>query len=142
MMNSSRELLEKKNVDQLLEVAKGYNIVGRSRLKKTELIDKIIEVEKEINKKKYLDKVGTGTIIAFTLPTGKALSGMVIQIYTDQYEVETKNGRRFRIPHINVIWVKTNGRWPKSVYMALKGGIANGSTTNTDVIEGSKAANC
>ena len=141
-MDIGKDLLEKKNVDQLLEVAKKYNIVGRSRLKKIDLIEKIIECEKEIDKRKYLEKVCTGTIIAFTLPTGKALSGMVVQLYTDMYEVETKNGRRFNVLHTNVIWVKTNGRWPKSVYLALKGGSAYGNSSRNNIIEGSKAANC
>ena len=134
----SSEQLESRSVEELLEIAKSFNLIGRSRMKKAVLIENIVSIEKERGRYKYIQNAKTGTIIAFKVTETKAFSGMVIQLYEDAFDVETKNGRRFNVPHDSVIWVKTNGRWPKAVYDALKGVQSNGDL----VIEGSKAANC
>lgn len=118
-MNKSELEMQKKDAIDI--IARKYDIKGRSSMRKADLIEKILEVEKEANKAKYIGKAVVGTLIAFTLPTGKALSGMVIQLCDEAFEVETKNGRRFFVKHDNVMWVKTNGRWPRQVYNALKG---------------------
>ena len=36
-------------------------------------------------------------------------------------KLETKYGASFIVPFDDVIWVRTNKRWPKGVYQLLKG---------------------
>lgn len=83
--------------------------------------------EKEAKKKAYIENVKIGTLVAFTSYTGKVKSAKVIKRSTKnrKLKVETKYGAEFIISYDDVIWVRTNKRWPKGVYQLLKGVVNN-----------------
>jgi len=130
-----KKLMEAEKLDKLILIAKEYAIANRCHMRKSILIEKILEADKLKNKQRYISNAKSADIIAFKLPNGRALSGMIIKLNEESFYVETKNGRCFTVPHVDVIWVKTNGRWPRPVYLLLKGGTDNGSA-------GNKTANC
>ena len=83
----------------------------------------LTDAEREIKKKAYIENVKIGTLVAFKSITGKVKSAKVVKRSTKnrKLKVETKYGAEFVIPYDDVIWVRTNKRWPKGVYQLLKG---------------------
>jgi hypothetical protein len=79
------------------------------------------------SKESYLRNITIGTLIAFKIKETKMLSGKIEEIHKSDYLVETKNGVRFTVPRANVAWVKTGPRWPKGIYLALRGEVPNGN---------------
>lgn len=88
------------------------------KVKRKELTD----IQKA-NKRRYVEEADIGTIVAFKLPGMKVKSAKIIRKSTKnkKFKVETTYGTEFVIDFDNVIWVKTNKRWPKGVYNLLKG---------------------
>lgn len=112
--------LEKMTADAIRELCKQHNIVGRHKMNKAVMIENLVALEKENNRHEYIKKARTGDIVAFKVGE-KVLSGMIRELHRSSFKIETKNGRSFIISFDHVIWVKTNDRWPKWVYSALKG---------------------
>ena len=83
----------------------------------------ITNEEKEVRKKSYIENVKIGTLVAFKSLTGKVKSAKVVKRSTKnrKLKVETKYGAEFVISYDDVVWVRTNKRWPKGVYQLLKG---------------------
>lgn len=83
--------------------------------------------EKSTRKKSYIENVKIGTLVAFNSYTGKVKSAKVVKRSTKnrKLKVETKYGAEFIISYDDVIWVRTNKRWPKGVYQLLKGVVDN-----------------
>lgn len=77
-------------------------------------------------KEEYIDNAKVGTIIAFKVNNAKVISGMIEEIHKSDFLVRTKSGVRFTVRKKNIVWVKTGPRWPKGVYLALKGEAPNG----------------
>lgn len=130
----NKKELEKMLISDLLVIAKERNIRGRHGMRKAQLIDMIIgevEVQPEPtddasdtsrgNRSEYVENIRIGALIAFRVNDRKALSGKVEEIHGAGFVVKTKNGIRFNVRKKNVMWVKTGERWPKGVYLALKG---------------------
>ena len=90
----------------------------KSKTEKRELT----EVQKA-NKKRYVENADVGTIVAFKLPGMKVKSAQITRRSTKnkKFKVETTYGAEFIISFDDIIWVKTNKRWPKGVYNLLKG---------------------
>lgn len=143
-MHKSCEELKGMKVSELLEIAKLLNIQCRHSMRKQILIDSIIqsqgvtrslddelaeEVESQWHqddakgdtKATYVENAKIGMLIAFKVNDRKALSGMIEEIHQAGFVVKTKNGVRFNVRKKNVMWVKTGDRWPRGVYLALKG---------------------
>lgn len=80
------------------------------------------EVQKA-NKRRYVEEADIGTIVAFKLPGMKVKSAKITRRSTknQKFKVETAYGTEFVVSFDDVIWVKTNKRWPKGVYNLLKG---------------------
>lgn len=87
----------------------------------------VSDKEKEAKKKAYIENVKIGTLVAFNSSTGKVKSAKVTKRSTKnrKLKVETKYGAEFVISFDDVIWVRTNKRWPKGVYQLLKGVVNN-----------------
>jgi hypothetical protein len=68
----------------------------------------------------YIDNATEGTLVAFRV-SDKMISGKIVKIVNNFFEVETRNGKSFMVYKSNVAWVKTGPRWPKGIYEALKG---------------------
>lgn len=94
------------------------NDLGKETTTEVESIE-----EKESKKKSYIENVKMGTLVAFKSYTGKVKSAKVVKRSTKnrKLKVETKYGAEFIISFDDVIWVRTNKRWPKGVYQLLKG---------------------
>ena len=131
--------LESMTAKELMVIAKELSIEGRSKMKKEQLINAILEDAYEAPKQlpeahilpqttridspkdSYIDSAKVGVLVAFRVNDHKVLSGMIKEIKKDSFIVETKMGPVFNVPKGKVIWVKTGPRWPRGVYLALRG---------------------
>lgn len=77
-------------------------------------------------REQYIDNAKVGTIIAFKVNESKVISGMIEEIHKSDFLVKTRNGVQFTVRKRHIIWVKTGPRWPKGVYLALKGETQDG----------------
>lgn len=139
------------NCKELLAVAKELNIAGRHGMKKPDLLEAVLKAQKkhvkstEVKikgrltepaedhstpvyaekivkpKSNYLDTAKVGMMIAFRVSADKTISGKIVKIIDGSFIAETKNGIQFKVDKKAVIWVRTGDRWPKGVYMELKG---------------------
>ena len=81
------------------------------------------EEERLANKQRYIEEAAIGTLLAFRTETGKVKSAMIVNRSTKskKFKVETKYGLQHVVHFDDVVWVRTNKRWPKGVYNLLKG---------------------
>lgn len=93
-----------------------------------------IQFDREVNakwgngkrpKSSYIDNAKIGFIVAFKVGN-RTFSGKIIEINATGFVLETKNGVKFNVKRENIVWVKTGKRWPKGVFLALKGVVNNG----------------
>ena len=84
--------------------------------------EELSEIQKQ-NKMRYVENADIGTILAFKLPGIKVKSAKITRKSTKnrKFKVETAYGTEYVISFDDVLWVKTNKRWPKGVYNLLKG---------------------
>lgn len=80
------------------------------------------EERRKENKLKYIENAKVGTIVAFKTETGKTISAMILKKSTKRrkFKLVTKYGVEFIIGWDEVIWVRTNKRWPKGVYLLFQ----------------------
>lgn len=80
------------------------------------------EERRKENKLKYIENAKVGTIVAFKTETGKTISAMILKKSTKRrkFKLVTKYGAEFIIGWDEVIWVRTNKRWPKGVYLLFQ----------------------
>ena len=77
-------------------------------------------------KKKYIDSLEPGTLVAFQEERDKINTAAVKDVVRGKdgavclVHLETQYKKVFRVTPSKIIWVKTNGRWPKAIYVALK----------------------
>ena len=92
------------------------------KIKKKRKRKELTDVQKA-NKMRYIEEAEIGTIVAFKLPGMKVKSAKITRRSTKnrKFKVETTYGTEFVVSFEEVIWVKTNKRWPKGVYNLLKG---------------------
>lgn len=71
---------------------------------------------------KYVENVKIGTLVAFTLGSGKTKAAKVTKKSSKrrQLKVETEYGATYNISYDSVIWVRTGRRWPSGVMKMLK----------------------
>lgn len=93
--------------------------VQKLKEKKPELSDE----EKAEKKMSYIEGANVGTLVAFRTDNGKIKSAMIVKRSTKnrKFKLETKYGASFVVSFDDVVWVRTNKRWPKGVYQLLKG---------------------
>jgi len=72
-------------------------------------------------KNDYIDNIKLGTLVAFRINEKKLISGMIEQISVHDFKVRTRNGIAFSVRRKNIVWVKTGARWPRGIYLELKG---------------------
>lgn len=140
-MFTKQELMEKKK-SEIMKVAESLSVnryKGKNALTKEELVDGILKAQQVNNhdgksneesqvdsrdvKDRYLDTAEIGCLVAFKIETGKVKSAKIVKRSTSgrKLKVETAYGMEYIVPYDNVLWVKTGTRWPKGVYMLLKG---------------------
>lgn len=88
----------------------------------------IEEVKEAKSKESYIEEIKIGAMVAFRIGGLKMLSGKIIGItdMSNNYLVETKNGINFSVRRKNIVWVKTGERWPRGIFLALKGEAEDG----------------
>ena len=80
------------------------------------------EAAKLAMRAKYIEEAKVGTIIAFRLESGKVISAMIVKKSTNnrKFKVETKYGAEHIVLFDEILWVRTNKRWPKFIYNLFK----------------------
>lgn len=107
-------------VEQTKPEVKESKVVSEAKkLEKKKLTDE----EKAIKKQKYVDDAQVGTLVAFRCDTGKVKSAMIIKRSTSKrrFLLETKYGAKYKVSFDDVLWVRTNKRWPKGIFKLLRG---------------------
>ena len=108
--------------DELLK-ALNLNVEETNGKVQMESIPKV-ESNSELDKSKleYIEKCEEGTLVAFRLPNGKVKTGKIAKRNKNnqKLKVGTEYGAIFVIDFKDVLWVKSNGRWPKGIYNLLK----------------------
>lgn len=142
-----RKELEGKNARDLMKMATTLGIKGAWDMKKAQVIERIIFVKTQENaetaktesekddsvderKMRYIEDVEIGTLVAFKdNASGKVRSAKVMKKSSSKRKlmVETEYGASFVIPFTDVLWVKTGTRWPRGIFLLLKG-TKNGTT--------------
>ncbi len=91
--------------------------------KKLQDKQKLTDEERAEKKFGYIEGAKVGTLVAFKTDNGKIKSAMIVKRSTKnrKFKLETKYGAQFIVSFDDVIWVRTNKRWPKGVYQLLKG---------------------
>lgn len=110
-------------VEQPVKVEKKQSKVVAEVQKLKEKKPELTEEQKAEKKLSYIEGAKVGTLVAFKTDNGKIKSAMIVKRSTKnrKFKLETKYGASFIVPFDDVIWVRTNKRWPKGVYQLLKG---------------------
>ena len=117
------EILKAEKSAEVGVSAEGENkIIDQTGKDENDTSTVVIDIERKVP---YIEQAEMGAIIAFTLPNGKVKSAKLINRSTKNKKVklETSYGKVFIVPYENVIWVRTNDRWPRGVYNMLKGNV-------------------
>lgn len=79
-------------------------------------------------KMRRIEAIEIGTLVAFKLSNGKVKSAKVVRKSSKnrKLKVETEYGASYIINYEDVIWVRSGKRWPRGVYMMLKGLVDDG----------------
>lgn len=87
----------------------------------------IVDVDFE-GKMQRIEAIEIGTLVAFKLSNGKVKSAKVVRKSSKnrKLKVETEYGASYIINYEDVIWVRSGKRWPRGVYMMLKGLVNDG----------------
>lgn len=137
-----KEVIETMKVDELRKVFKEDGISyykNGKRMTKAEMIERYLEelndkkpfelpdetineIERKENKRRYVEQAKIGSIVAFRLSSGKVISAAITKKSTKgrKFMVETKYGVEHKISFDDVLWVRTNKRWPKGIYLLFK----------------------
>jgi len=118
-------------VEQPVKVEKKQSKVVAEVQKLKEKKPELTEEQKAEKKLSYIEGAKVGTLVAFKTDNGKIKSAMIVKRSTKnrKFKLETKYGASFIVPFDDVIWVRTNKRWPKGVYQLLKGIIDESEVT-------------
>lgn len=130
--------LESKTTAQLKEMCKerGLQISTHGRrFTKAELIEQLKGVEEaseeveqldEGSRESYIEAAEVGTLVAFKAPKRKKGidTAKIINRSSKRrvLKVENKQGEVSTITYEDVLWVNTNGRWPRHIYEMLTKG--------------------
>ena len=148
-MNRREQLMEM-TVAELRKMAPSLGVKNCRQYKKPELVEQILKAENSVEveevsdidvpeesgeetviidmerKVPYIEQAEIGTMVAFMLPNGKVKSAKLINrsVKNRKIKVETSYGKQFVVSYDDVVWVRTNDRWPRGVYNMLKGNVA------------------
>lgn len=111
--NNGEEVVEAN--DKSVEQAKSEPVKSQEEIEAE-------EAAKLAMRAKYIEEAKVGTIIAFRLESGKVISAMIVKKSTKnrKFKVETKYGAEHIVLFDEILWVRTNKRWPKFIYNLFK----------------------
>lgn len=125
LLDSTVEINKKENNEDIKKSDNKDDKKDKQIKRPVEADDKevaLLEAERLIRKREYIEQATIGTIVAFKLPNEKVISAVIIKKSTKgrKFMVETKYGAQFKISFDDVLWVRTNKRWPKGIYLLFK----------------------
>lgn len=108
---------------ELLELAIDYGVNDAKSLGREMLIKALSTYPENDSGGDYVDNINIGDIVAFRTEEFNVKSAKVVRKSTRGRKLllETKYGKQFFISFADVIWVNTNGYWPKWIYNLMKG---------------------
>ena len=147
-MNRREELMNM-TVAELRKMAPSLGVKNCKQYRKPELVEEILKAENSLEVKRvecddhnedadndtividmdrkipYIEQAEMGAMVAFRLPNGKVKSAKLINrsVKNRKVKLETSYGKVFVVKYEDVIWVRTNDRWPRGVYNLLKGNV-------------------
>lgn len=70
----------------------------------------------------YLDSANVGDLVAFRTDDYRVKSAKIVAKSSSEklLKLETSYGKKFIVAYQDVVWVNTNGLWPKWVYTLMK----------------------
>ncbi|MCR5587488.1 MAG: hypothetical protein K6F77_08145, partial [Lachnospiraceae bacterium] len=94
-----------------------------SEAKKLKEKKNLTDEERAAKKRKYIDDAKVGVLVAFKTDTGKVKSAMIMKRSTSKrrFLLETQYGAKYKVSFDDVLWVRTNKRWPKGIFQLLRG---------------------
>lgn len=109
--------------DELLELALDYGVADAKSLDRQMLVKALSTYPENDSNGCYVDNIEIGDIVAFRTEEFNVKSAKVVRKSTRGRKLllETKYGKQFFISFDDVIWVNTNGYWPKWIYNLMKG---------------------
>lgn len=145
-----RELAKEKNIsgrwdmtkDQLIEAILGAEVVKSTNESesakdegKVDNREACAEAEAKVEnesagvevdmkqKMRYVENIEIGALVAFRLSNGKVKSAKVTRKSTKnrKLKLETDYGAEYIVSFDDIVWVRTGKRWPRGVYLLLKG---------------------
>lgn len=107
--------VEKKNI----VIVRNDNIIGTDEFK---LPDPQSFLDNE-NREMYIEKAEVGTLVAFLDEKGKPRTAKIVNRSSKRrlLKVVTEFDWEFIVSYDKVLWVKNGTRWPKGIYLLLKG---------------------
>ena len=122
-VKNCRQYKKPELVEQILKAENNIEVEEVSDVVPEEEETVVIDVERKVP---YIEQAEIGTMVAFTLPNGKVKSAKLINrsVKNRKIKLETSYGKQFVVSYDDVVWVRTNDRWPRGVYNMLKGNVA------------------
>lgn len=117
-----KQELEELSDFQLQAKAYELGIADAVSFSREKLIKALMTFPENSSNKKYIDEVSVGDIVAFRTSNFSVKSAKVVRKSSADKKLllETKYGKQFFIDFNDVLWVNTNGYWPKWVYNLMK----------------------
>lgn len=117
-------LRAEKNVEATESAKENIEIDNHNVVVENKSENKSVNIEVDLEgKMQRIKAIEIGTLVAFKLINGKVKSAKVIRKSSknSKLQVETEYGASYIINYEDVIWVRNGKRWPRGVYMMLKG---------------------
>lgn len=108
-------------VEQVQPEVKESKVV--SEVKKLNEKKVLTEEERAAKKRRYIEDAQVGTLVAFRTDTGRVKSAMIKKRSTSKrrFLLETNYGAKYKVSFDDILWVRTNKRWPKGIFQLLRG---------------------
>lgn len=119
------DYLESLSHEELLSTAEKRGVVGCEEKDDKELMKALATFPENdyLNCSEYVDEANVGDLVAFRTKAYNVKSAKIVSKDNASKKacLETKYGMKFTVDFEDIIWVNTNGHWPKWVYNLLKG---------------------
>lgn len=117
-----KQELEELSDFQLQEKAFELGIEDEVPFSREKLIKALMTFPENRDNEEYIDKASAGDIVAFRTSNFSVKSAKVVRKSSTDKKLllETKYGKQFFIDFNDVLWVNTNGYWPKWIYNLMK----------------------
>ena len=117
-----KQELEELSDFQLQAKAHELGIEDAMSFSREKLIKVLMTFPENRNIEEYIDKVSVGDIVAFRTSDFSVKSAKVVRKSSadKKFLLETKYSKQFFVDFNDVLWVNTNGYWPKWIYNLMK----------------------